>query len=102
MARQLSLISNKSFAGLAGAHFLEAANDNLFKTVVSLFAVGVLADAKGGAYLSLTGILICGALPAVFRLRRSIGRHSVEALRDDGVQIGRNRHHAGRSRRAGA
>ena len=61
MAPHLSVASNHSFAGLAGAQFLDAFNDNLFKMVVSLFAVGVLADENGGSYLSLTGILI--ALP---------------------------------------
>ena len=51
------LYCNRSFAGLAGAQFLEAANDNMFKMVVSLFSVGMLADPHGGSYLSLTGIL---------------------------------------------
>lgn len=59
MAPHLSVASNHSFAGLAGAQFLDAFNDNLFKMVVSLFAVGVLADENDGSYLSLSRCHIC-------------------------------------------
>ncbi|HYM19282.1 MAG TPA: MFS transporter [Micropepsaceae bacterium] len=58
---ELPLLRNKSFIGLAGAQFLEAGNDNLFKMTVSLLAVDVLKDTNGGSYLSLSGALF--ALP---------------------------------------
>ena len=52
MAHHASLFRNRSFAGLTAAQFLEAANDNLFKMVVSLFAI----QSDGGDWLWLAGI----------------------------------------------
>src|SRR5437660_10493344 len=53
----LPLFRNRSFIGLTAAQFLEAGNDNLFKMVVSLFAVEMLRDTNGSSYLPLTGAL---------------------------------------------
>src|SRR2546423_2228879 len=53
MAHEPRLYLNQSFVGLTGAQFLEAANDNLFKMVVSLFAV----QGDGGDWLWLAGML---------------------------------------------
>ena len=53
----LPLFRNRSFIGLTAAQFLEAGNDNLFKMVVSLFAVEMLKDTNGSSYLPLTGAL---------------------------------------------
>ena len=55
--RASSLLANRSFVGLTAAQFLGAANDNLFKMVVSLFAVQGLSVTSGSSYLSLTGAL---------------------------------------------
>jgi len=84
MTGQRLLISNRSLAGLAGAQFLEAANDNLFKTVVSLFAVGALADENGGSYLSVTGILI--AVP--YLLFSGYGGQLADAVSKRSVMMG--------------
>lgn len=52
-----SLYRNRSFMALTTAQFLGAANDNLFKIVVSLFSVEALQSGGGSSYLSLTGAL---------------------------------------------
>jgi MFS family permease len=51
------LASNRSFIGLTTAQFLGTINDHLFKTVVSLFAIGTAAEAAGAGSLSLSSIL---------------------------------------------
>lgn len=52
-----SLRKNRSFICLTAAQFLGATNDNLFKTVVSLYAIRMLAESGGSSYLSLAGAL---------------------------------------------
>ena len=51
------LLKNRSFVGLALSQFLGAANDQLFKMVVSLFAVQQAAASGDGTYLSLSSAL---------------------------------------------
>src|SRR5690348_1734405 len=48
---------NRSFVGLTISQFLGAANDQLFKMVVSLFAVRQAAISGDGTYLSMSSAL---------------------------------------------
>ncbi len=56
-----SLLRNRSFVSLTAAQFLGAINDNLFKMVVSLYAVRAVSEQGGSSYLSLSAALL--ALP---------------------------------------
>jgi acyl-[acyl-carrier-protein]-phospholipid O-acyltransferase/long-chain-fatty-acid--[acyl-carrier-protein] ligase len=84
-------LTRKGLPSFLWTQFLGAFNDNLFKIVVSLMAVRLVADGRGRPCAGDRQRGFHSSLPAVLRIRRPVRRHLQQADRFNRHQVARNR-----------